>query len=317
MRLEETNLEALRAKKAAVDLGYMRDDFIGHIVPETVRRDFIMNRGYWSRAFVFRALVGTFVATGGAQVLSLGAGLDTLAFKALEGAKGRLRFFECDLSIVTEQKTALLRNSPKLTTMVEERTGQLTFSPAAIQSQAYTLFPVDLNRPEELDALFNAAGLRREVPTLVIAECVLVYLQPDSIPRLRSQLKEYFGQLCFVDYEMLGSSSPFSRIMVQNFARSGIPLLALDHFSDLEEIRQAYLSKGFCSVEALSMADIFRSCLNPAELKRICSLEWADELEEFQLMQSHYFVSIARTCDEGPCAAVTLAALATYAEPTS
>lgn len=315
MRLEETNLEALRAKKAAVQKGYMRDEFISHIIPEPTRRDFIMNRGYWSRSFVFRALVEKFAASGGKQVLSLGAGLDTLAFRTLKGRKGKLRFFECDLPVVTAQKAALLTQSPRLVEIVQDVAGEMLFGPETINSEGYVLFPADLNQPNELTNRFKAAGLRPELPTLVIAECVLIYLHPDSVPLLRNHLASYFTNICFADYEMLGSSSPFSRVMVQNFARSGIPLLALSHFSDLEKIRQAQLGEGFTTVQASTMSEIFCCQLNPEELRRICALEWADELEEFNLMQSHYFVSVAKNCTEGPCSEVALSALATYAEP--
>lgn len=39
-------------------------------------------------------------------------------------------------------------------------------------------------------------------------------------------------------------------------------------------------------------------CIDPEELNRILKLEFLDEYEEFMLMQSHYFVSMAKFVDQ-------------------
>ena len=314
MRVEETNAEALRAKRAAVELGYMPDPFIAHLAPRPAKGDFIMNRGYWSRSVVFRALLAAFEAAGGEQALSLGCGLDTLAFKALQGGAGRLRFFECDLAEVVAQKTALIRAAPELLARVEAVAGAAEFPAEGVRCEQYCLFAADLNRPEELAARFDAAGLRRELPTLVVAECVLVYLLPQAVPALRAQLCAHFPRLCLADYEMLGTASPFSRMMQRNFAQRGIPLLALEHFADAEGIRRGHAEAGFRETEVASMREVYERWLNPAEVRRVAGLEPADEFEELNLMQEHYFVSVAVTAREGSLAPLGLAALAGFVE---
>ena len=47
-----------------------------------------------------------------------------------------------------------------------------------IVTDAYCLLPADLRDLGQLEAALEAAGLDREAPTLVLSECVLVYLQP-------------------------------------------------------------------------------------------------------------------------------------------
>lgn len=42
------------------------------------------------------------------------------------------------------------------------------------------------------------------------------------------------------------------------------------------------------------MKSIYYHKINKAELNRIQKLEWADEFEEFDLILSHYFISIAQ-----------------------
>ena len=45
-------------------------------------------------------------------------------------------------------------------------------------TQPYCLLPADLRDPRQLAAALDAAGLDPEAPTLVLSECVLVYLPP-------------------------------------------------------------------------------------------------------------------------------------------
>lgn len=45
-------------------------------------------------------------------------------------------------------------------------------------TQRYCLLPADLRDLSQLEAALEAAGLDAAAPTLVVSECVLVYLQP-------------------------------------------------------------------------------------------------------------------------------------------
>lgn len=292
LTLEETNLEALRAKKSAVALHYYPDAFISYIVPEKPKRDFIMNRGYWSRSMVFRGMIDKFVREGGRQVVNLGCGLDTIGFWAL-GLSKELRFFESDLVGVVRQKRDLIEKNKELRGKLEELAGKLSFEKGHVASPRYVLFEADLNAPETLPEKLAAAGVDAKQPTLVLAECVLVYLQPQSLPKLRAFWLNFFTEVAVVDYEMIGDESNFSKIMLKNFANSGIPLLAISQYSSIEKIKNEYLSEGFPRVEALNMREIYYEKLNEEERKRVNKLEWADELEEFDLIQSHYFASVA------------------------
>ena len=198
MRIEETNLEAMKAKKAACKLGYFHDNFIDFIVPETNKRDFIMHRGYWSRYEVFRACIRAFLASGGEQILSLGGGLDTLPFWTLEQTKSAsVKFFECDLEAVTRQKIGIIRKNEKFQAKLKELCPDLQLLENRIVSHRYGLFPMDLNHPEELRDRLSAEGIDPKKPTLVICECVLVYVGAEAIPKLKKAIRDYFSEAVF------------------------------------------------------------------------------------------------------------------------
>jgi len=45
--VKDTNIEALKSKKSAVCKGYFKDNFINFFVPQKVKKEILMNRGYW------------------------------------------------------------------------------------------------------------------------------------------------------------------------------------------------------------------------------------------------------------------------------
>ena len=103
--VKDTNIEALKAKKSAIAKGYMKDGFINFFVPQKVKKEILMNRGYWLRYYCFRQVVNKFMnnVDGPCQIVSLGCGLDTLPFNLLYEYKDKdFLYLECDLpSVVT------------------------------------------------------------------------------------------------------------------------------------------------------------------------------------------------------------------------
>jgi hypothetical protein len=93
----------------------------------------------------------------------------------------------------------------------------------------YHLLPADLRRPpsESLSALTREKGLGEtllstNLPTLLLFECVLVYMSPSASSSLIEWFTNYFqssnspGPLGAIVYEMFGLSDSFGRVMVNN-----------------------------------------------------------------------------------------------------
>lgn len=53
--------------------------------------------------------------------------------------------------------------------------------------------------------------------TIVLTECVLVYLEPESVPQIKAEIGAYFSEVAFIDYEMFNASDAFGKVMVRNF----------------------------------------------------------------------------------------------------
>ncbi|OAA68070.1 saga-like transcriptional regulatory complex subunit [Niveomyces insectorum RCEF 264] len=148
------------------------------------------------------------------------------------------------------------------------------------------------------------AGLRRDVPTLVVSECCLCYLQPseaagvlrwfaDRIPQPAGAAADAAGAaLGVVLYEPIRPHDPFGRTMVANLAARGIvmPTLAVYPDGTAQEARlrqEAGLARaGHRTVDA-----IWDAWVSAAEKERVNQLDGLDEVEEWILLASHYVVA--------------------------
>lgn len=64
----------------------MQDEFVNFIIPENIKKEVLMNRGYWMRHYCFKTIVKKFIQTNSkqkVQIISIGCGLDTLPFNLL------------------------------------------------------------------------------------------------------------------------------------------------------------------------------------------------------------------------------------------
>ena len=146
-KVEDTNLEALRAKKSAIDRGYMQDSFVRFFVPETIKKEVLLHHGYWARFWCFNSFARSFLrnAESEVQILSIGCGLDTLPFNLLNLMDKQLApfsFYECDLESVVKQKIGVIKGNQQFSDFLTARAGEHTVSTGKlIRERRITLKP--------------------------------------------------------------------------------------------------------------------------------------------------------------------------------
>lgn len=70
------------------------------------------------------------------------------------------------------------------------------------------------------------------------------------------------------------------------------PLLGITENKTIQSVKQHYQKVGYDHVEVYSMLDIYNKFVDQIERKRIEKIEFLDELEEWNIMMGHYFISL-------------------------
>lgn len=87
----------------------------------------------------------------------------------------------------------------------------------SLRSHHYSLLPIDLRRPNALAVLDDI--LDPALPLLILAECVLCYMQPEEADRI-FEWAGRFKNRAVVVYEMVGLRDAFGSVMRRNLAVS-------------------------------------------------------------------------------------------------
>eukprot|EP00667_Euglena_gracilis_P018208 EG_transcript_19313 len=293
--IQDTNNDACAKKAACVARGYWADPFIQLFArdrPAAAQppNSPLINRGYWARVRAIETVVSKFVAQHpAAQVLSLGAGWDTLYFRLrAAGAVGDgCRWVEVDFADVTRRKCTTVARAAELRALLPPDTAS---SEDGLHSAAYCVLAADLRQPETLLQQLAKVSLDPKEPLLLLAECVLVYMQPAESDALLRALLGAFPLSSVLLYEAVQPDDAFGQMMVRNLQARGCPFRGIHAYPTVAAQQERYEALGLKTV-ALDMNSVYAK-LPTVERQRVERLEWMDELEEWQIILSHYCIVV-------------------------
>lgn len=297
--VQATNDDASASKLSCVKKGYMKDDYVHLFVKRPLRRSPIINRGYFSRWAAFRKLLAQFLESSNEpaqpkkQILSLGAGFDTTYFQLLDEGKAPFLYVELDFKEVTSKKAAVIENSSQLRDKILGANSSISVEEGQVLSDHYKLLPVDLRDIPKLRDVVSFAGMDPSLPTFIIAECVLIYLDPDSSRAIVNWASKTFSTAVFFLYEQIHPDDAFGHQMIINLESRGCALLSIDASPTLLAKERLFLENGWQRAVAWDMLKVYGSFVDTQEKRRIERLELFDEFEEWHMMQEHYCVTYA------------------------
>ncbi|CAG0900809.1 unnamed protein product [Darwinula stevensoni] len=287
-----TNDDAAQCKKSAVDLGYWVDPFLGSLVRHTSRKLPEINRGYYARVAGIETLIKKFIDkfNGKCQLVNIGAGFDTLYWRLQTSGHKVNNYIEVDLPTVTSRKISLLKKVKELHHTEFVTPGSFTCD---MHAKDFHIIGADIRKVHDVQIKMDACNIDTSIPTLFIAECVLVYLSIKDSTEFLKWIASTFKCAFFINYEQVNLSDTFGEMMIRNLHDRGCALAGADACMSLDAQKHRFLESGWDGAEGWDMQTVYANLLPKKEIDRIEKIEFLDEKELLVQLLTHYCISVA------------------------
>jgi len=259
-------------------------------------------RGYYARLRAFEHISSKFLRSNPeGQIISLGAGFDTLFFRLNEEFKN-FRFMELDLPSVIRKKTGMLKRSK-----------------FAIPEN-YQFLPVNLASKVQLESVLKSSIIQPGKPILILAECVCMYLETEQVSMVLNEIRSFSEisleldsetvpttaskpesspntstpQIHLISYDSLDKSDNFSKMMKENLLKTHEINLNL---ITKPEYNSRLNNSGFNTVKQYTMLEVYNHEFLDAERRGIEKLVFLDDVEIWRQIMEHY--SLVLGSDDG------------------
>jgi len=293
--VQSTNDDATACKRSAVNLGYWVDPFIDFVAKKGDRRAPEIHLGYYARVQGFRFLIDKFIdaCDTKVQMINLGAGFDTLFWRLRQEDKPVNNFIEVDFCGVTARKCHLIKRHKQLLTQVADSEGEVKISKTDLHGNRYHLVAADFSDVSRLREKLEESEVDYQCPTLVLAECALVYADSKKVEEMLSWLSSAFTSITFINYEQFNMNDKFGSVMLENLLSRGCQLAGVAACKDTQSQISRFTRNGWQSATCWNMNQVY-SLLPQAEITRVERLEGLDEKELLRQLFDHYCFTVAR-----------------------
>lgn len=271
----------------------------------------MINRGTYLRTSTISSNIETFISSYPAnqpvQIISLGAGNDTRCFNFLPNHPN-LSYIEIDVEQTVRVKKLSILSSPKLSSIVNashissypSTADELSQIDPGLHTDRYHLISYDLRNlsTQDISLIPELSSIDPSIPTLIISECCICYLSKTDSDNLISFWRRNINIGTFLVYEPLGgdskSSNNYGDVMVKNLICRGIEMPTLMEYGTVDSQQKRFNLLIGPDVECVSMKWIYDNNIDIEEKDRLSRLEMLDELEELNLINSHYCLILAK-----------------------
>ena len=168
----------------------------------------------------------------------------------------------------------------------------------------------DLTDLPSLERKLSESEVSFSRPTLILAECVLVYIEQTKTSKLMSWLANKFSSCAFINYEQLnmndkwvgrgpehqhyrGYHCRFGKVMLDNLMMRGCMLAGVGACENKTTQTERFSLTGWDSAQCWNMNEVY-SLLPRADVSRVEAIERLDEKELLRQLFDHYCITVAR-----------------------
>lgn len=318
-RTQFTASDAMICKFSSSSKGYFEDPFLLKMIhkdaslstkPQQLKKPPIINRGYYARVQSIHQIIDKFINAPEfenglrKQIISLGSGFDTLSLQLLQRGDKDLHIYEVDFEEIIQQKVKTFLSEPSIERLLKSpeqnknsdsaKSGiYLDHEKAKYDFDKLHFLSGDLRNSDEVLSELQEAGLEIRAPTLILTECVLVYIKKQESESLCSAFSGLLDNCCWVTYDMVTPTDTFGKTMLKNLTTARFSIPGFIDYPTLESQEGRFLENGWDQAKSVTMFSVYNDQISPAERHRIARLEIFDEIEEWQMLMSHYTLTVA------------------------
>lgn len=289
--VKATNDDATLCKRWAVSKGYWTDAYIQYFCRSLERKAPEISRGYYARVTGLKLLLDQFLKASKekSQVVNLGCGFDTLFWRLCDDGVRLAKFIDVDFSDITSQKCNYVRTRKPLLEKITSEDTDIQFNRTDLHSKTYHLVGADLRHVQELEQKLASCDIDANMPTVFIAECVLVYMEVHESASLLSWITDKYPTAMFLNYEQVNMKDTFGEIMLKNLLSRGCSLVGAAACTDCDTQKDRFISRGWEVAHVWDMMRVYEN-LPRVDVERMQKLEFLDDVEVFRQLLLHYCI---------------------------
>ncbi|KAH3944568.1 leucine carboxyl methyltransferase [Parastagonospora nodorum] len=304
-----TNDSSIVSKRCVSKLYFSNEpDYYEPFAPKYVRRNPLINRGYWLRMHAIEQAVLRFLEKDNGKpkvVVNLGCGYDPLPFQfwhRYPALTKHVTFVDVDYPQLMERKRDRMLTNGLLRDALLKTQVRSSELPVYLRSDRYMAIGCDLRHLGLLEKTLRA---ELDVPSssvLFVAEVSATYMpvaDSDALIRWASTLED--ARFCILEqYLPQGPDHPFAKTMLAHFKKLQASIHAIERYLPLQQHSSRFTESGWPSLEiARNLWDLWSddSFTPPAVRRQLDLIEPFDEWEEFALYGGHYFLLVASNAE--------------------
>jgi len=293
--VQSTSNDALKTKISCVLCNYYKDPFILYMEPGMNHKKFLplINRGTYCRVFAINSKLHEILDNhkkleefkdSKINIIILGSGFDTTYFNLMTEGYKNIEVYEYDYKKIIEKKMQYISKYKQLSEIINKNNNN------------YHLIDCDITNKKLFSESLNNIKNNEKDLTIVICECLLVYIDKDITVEMLSTINDKFDNVYLLEYDLIGPDDPFGKEMIDNLKTRDIVLRGFNDIKNIKDQTDRLKESKFEDVNIVDMYYVYFKLLPINDRKRIERLELMDEFEELNLLQRHACFGFASKC---------------------
>ncbi|KAF2273578.1 leucine carboxyl methyltransferase 2 [Westerdykella ornata] len=299
-----TNDSSIVSKRSVSKLYFPDEpDFYEPFVQKFVRRNPLINRGYWLRMHAIEQVVLRFLNEDPhvtKVVVNLGCGYDPLPFQfwhRYASSCQNATFVDVDYPQLIERKRDRILMNALTREALLKSSVRSSGAPIYLRSDRYMALGCDLKDLKTLERVLRSEFDMTSTAVIFVAEVSITYMPLADAQSLIEWARRFSNsQFCLLEqYLPQGPDHPFARTMLKHFNKLQTPIQAVRDYPSLALQQSRFTQYGWSISTMQSLWDLWSddTFTSPELRRRLDAVEPFDEWEEFALFAGHYFLLVA------------------------